>query len=259
MIRKLNFTGRKKIPHNRALVTLSSVDKHPYSFDIDFNLSGFDLPEKSSVYVEAYKRTSYMRFDYGTLGNPKVPGNRALKNIEAGAIPLFRLKIVDKSTKQGRIIAMADKIHPKGVDDTGDNKINLLYVEFSEDLGDQVWRLDLTGDWPVVLVNSQVNSMKEIVKSDPAFFALVYPEIIRQVLNEIIESDQLDPEMDEDEWHSLWINFVTSLPNVGSPPTGRSPNIKNDQKDWVESVVRGFCDKWNLLKSFQDLHAEEQK
>ena len=38
-----------------------------------------------------------------------------------------------------------------------------------------------------------------------------------------------------------------------------NPNIKNDQKDWVESVVRGFCDKWNLLKSFQDLHAEEQK
>ena len=133
-----------------------------------------------------------------------------------------------------------------------------MYVEFSEDLGDQVWKLDLTGDWPAIQVNNQMSSIKEIAKSDEAFIALVYPEIVRQILNEIIESDQLDPEIDEDEWYSLWINFVSSLPGVGSPPTGREANIKNDQKDWIESAVRGFCDKWHLLDQFQKLHAEEE-
>jgi hypothetical protein len=257
MIRKLNFTDRKKIPLNYAMVTLLNTNKRHYSFDINFDLSEFDFPIDSFIYVEAYKRTSYMRFDYGTVGNPKVPTSRSLEKIEAGAIPLFRLKIVDKKTQQGRIIAMADKIHPIGTDNSNKNIVSLLHVEFSEDLGSQVWRLDLTGGWPVVQVNSQVAAMKEIAKSDTGFVALVYPEIIRQVLTEIIDSEQLDPEVDEDEWSSLWIKFATSLPSVGSPPTERSPNIKNDQRDWIERAVCGFCERWNILKNFQDLHTEE--
>ena len=258
MIRKLNFTGRKKIPRNRTMVTLLDTDKFPHSFDIQINLSDFGLPKEALVYVEAYKRASYMRFNYGMVGNLKIPSNRDLIGIEAGTIPLFRVKIVDKSGQQGRIIAIADKIHPKGVEDANNEKISLLHIEFSEDLGDQVWRLDLTGDWPVVQVNNHLSSIKEIARSDAAFIALVYPEIVRQILNDIIESDQLDPKIDEDDWPSLWVNFVSSLPGVGSPPTGRNPNIKNDQTDWVENAVRGFCDKWHLFDQFQKLHAEEQ-
>jgi hypothetical protein len=258
MIRKLNFTGRKKIPLRNTMVSLLNVDKHPHSFDIQIDLSDINLPSEASVYVEAYKRTSYMRFDFGTAGNLRIPKNTNLTEIEAGVIPLFRVKIVDKSTQQGRIIAMADKIHPKGIDDADKEKISLLHVEFSEELGSQVWKLDLAGDWPVLQVNNQISSIKEIARSDEGFLALVYPEIVRQILSEIIESDQLDPEIDEDEWYSLWVNFASSLPGVGPPPTGRDATIKNDQKDWVEIAVRGFCDKWNLLGNFQKLHAEEQ-
>jgi hypothetical protein len=257
MIRKLNFTGRKKIPLRSTMVTLTNGDKHPHSFDIQLDLSEINLPNEALVYVEAYKRTSYMRFHYGTVGDLIVPTNRNLTKIEAGVIPLFRVKIVDRSTQHGQIIAMADKIHPKGIEDADKEKVSLLHVEFSEDLGSQVWRLDLEGDWPVLQVNNKIPSIKDITKSDEAFLALVYPEIVRQILNFIIESEQLDPEIDEDEWYSLWINFVSSLPGVGSPPTGRDPNIKTDQMDWLEKAVHGFCDKWHLLDQFQKLHAEE--
>ena len=99
--------------------------------------------------------------------------------------------------------------------------------------------------------------MKDITKSDEAFLALVYPEIVRQILNYIIESEQLDPEIDEDEWYSLWVNFVSSLPGVGSPPPDRDPNIKNLQKEWVDNAVHGFCERLHLLDKFQKLHAEE--
>jgi hypothetical protein len=257
MIRKLNFTGRKKIPLRNTMVTLMNGNNHPHSFDIQLDLSGLNLPDEAFVYVEAYKRTSYMRFQYGTVGELIVPANRDLTKIEAGVIPLFRVKIVDKSSQHGQIIAMADKIHPKGINDDNKEKVSLLHVEFSEDLGSQVWRLDLEGDWPVLQVNNTIHSMKDITKSDEAFLALVYPEIVRQILNFIIESEQLDPDIDEDEWYSLWVNFVSSLPGVGSPPTGRDPNIKTDQKDWVEKAVHCFCDRWHLLDQFQKLHAEE--
>jgi hypothetical protein len=257
MIRKLNFTGRKKIPLRSAMVTLMNGDSHPHSFDIQLDLSELNLPDEALVYVEAYKRTSYMRFHYGTVGDLIVPASRDLTNIETGVIPLFRVKIVDKSAQHGQIIAMADKIHPKGTDAANNEKVSLLHVEFSEDLGSQVWRLDLEGDWPVLQVNNKIHSINDIAKSDKAFLALVYPEIVRQILNFIVESEQLDPEIDEDEWYGLWINFVSSLPGVGSPPTGRDPNIKIDQKDWLEKAVHGFCDRWHLLEQFQKMHAEE--
>lgn len=259
MIRKLNFTGRKKIPLRNAIVTLMNEDKHPLSFDIQLDLSELNLPDESLVYVEAYKRTFYMRFDYGTVGNLIIPANRNLTKIEAGVIPLFRVKIVDKSAQYARIVAMADKIHPKGKDSVGKEKISLLHVEFSENLDSQIWRLDLEGDWPVLQVNNKINSIKNIVKSDEKFSALVYPEIVRQTLNFIVESEQLDLGIDEDEWHTLWINFVSSLPGVGSPPTGLGPNIKTDQKDWVEKAVSGFCDNRHLLDQFQKTHTEGEE
>ena len=43
MIRKLNFTGRKKIPLNRTLVTLLNTEEYPLSFDIQlFDFYIFD-------------------------------------------------------------------------------------------------------------------------------------------------------------------------------------------------------------------------
>ena len=66
-----------------------------------------------------------MRFNYGTVGNLNIPPNRDLTDIEAGTTPLFRVKVVDKSAQQGKIIAMADKIHPKGIENANRDNINL--------------------------------------------------------------------------------------------------------------------------------------
>ncbi len=258
MIRKFNFTGRNKIPRKCTGVTLLNADKHPYSFDIEVDLSDFNLPKGALVYVEAYTRSSYMRFDYGTVGDFRIPACRELKDIEAGTTPLFRVKIVDKSSQYGRIIAIADKLHPEGIENTNKRNVSLLHVEFSEDLEGQVWKLDLTEDWPVIQVNNQISSIKEIAKSDDAFTALVYPDVVRQILNNIIEKDELDPKIDEEDWPSYWVKFVSSLPGVGSPPTGGHSNIANEQSYWIENAVRGFCNEKHLLERYKKLYAEEQ-
>jgi len=259
MIRKLNFTGRKKIPRSRVPVTLFNVDKHPLSFDVQFELSDLNLSPEALIFVEAYKRTSYMRFSFGTIGKFTIPSNRSLVDIEPGVIPLFRVKVVDETSQQGRIIALADKILPKGIDEGTREKISLLHVEFSEDLGGQIWKLDLSGGWPVIQVNNQIDLIKEIARSDMAFIALVYPEVVRKILNHIIESDEIDPELDEDDWPGMWLNFVGSMPGVGSPPSGRDASIKNDQMEWIESAVQAFSNKWHLLDQYQKLQHQGQE
>ncbi|MFQ5716354.1 MAG: hypothetical protein ACE5GQ_04570 [Nitrospinales bacterium] len=240
-------------------MTLLNVDKHPQSFEIQFELSDLNLPPEALVFVEAYKRTSYMRFPFGTIGQRAIPSNRNLVDIEPGVIPLFRVKVVDRASQQGRIIALADKILPRGVDAGTREKISLLHVEFAEDLGGQIWRLDLSGGWPVLQVNNQIDLIKEIAKSDPAFTALVYPEVVRKILSHIIESDEIDPELDEEDWPGMWLSFVGNMPGIGSPPSGRDASTKNDQKDWIESAVKAFSDKWRLLDEYQKLHDQGQE
>ncbi len=200
-----------------------------------------------------------MRFRFGTIGKCTIPPDRNLVDIEPKVTPLFRVKVVDETSQQGRIIALADKILPRGIDQGTREKISLLHVEFSEDLEGQVWRLDLSGEWPVIQVNSQIDLIKEIAKSDRAFIALVYPEVVRQILNHIIESDETDPELDEEDWPGMWLNFVGRMPGVGSPPFGRIASIKNDQKEWIESAVMAFSYKWQLLDQYQELHKREQE
>ncbi|PIQ95617.1 MAG: hypothetical protein COV67_13905 [Nitrospinae bacterium CG11_big_fil_rev_8_21_14_0_20_56_8] len=252
MIRKLNFTGRKKIPRNQVSVTLMDPDKHPCSFDVQLDLSGLNLPPDGLVYVEAYKRTSYMRFPFGKVNQLQIPAPRLLDKIEAGVIPLFRVKVVEAARPHGRIVALAEKIIPKGADRDSKEKITLVHVEFSENLGDQIWRLDLTGDWPSLQVNNRIEGIREIARSDPAFISLVYPEMVRQILNHIIfKSGESDPDADGDDWPGLWIRFASSLPGVGSPPG--SPDGDDKKIEWIEEAVGAFCEKHGFLDQYKKL------
>ncbi len=251
MIRKLNFTGRKKLPGNRVTVTLLNLDQHPYTFEAQIDMSGTRLPNDASIFLEAYKRPSYMRFSFGTVGQIKIPENRELSKIAPGVIPLYRMKVVQK----GRIIALADKIFPKGADQNMPGKVSLLHVEFSEELGDQIWKLDLEGDWPTLRLNNRIDSIKEIARSDIAFSALVYPEVLRQVLHHIFSDESFDPELDEDDWPALWIRFIAKLPGVGSPPSGRRATLVIEQSEWMNGAVEAFCkyrNQLNLYKEFID-------
>lgn len=256
MIRKLNFTDRKKISASRIPVTLNGQDNYPLSFDIalvDLALPEFGFPKDASVFVEAYKRTAYSRFAFGTVGGIIIPRNRKLVRMEPGVIPLFRVKIVDATSGQGRILGLADKISPRGIDIGTQDRIPLLHVEVSENLKDQIWRLDLSSEWPVLELNSQVDSIKEIAKSDTHFLSLVYPNIVRQVLNNIIDEHLDSVNEEEEDWPSHWVKFVSSLPGVSSLPTENSSEVKQEQEDWVEEAVAAFSQKLKLLENYQKL------
>lgn len=258
MIRKLNFTGRKKIPKSHVAITITSLDHFPCSFDAQLDLENFNFPAEAKVFIEAYNRSSYMRFPYGTIEKILVPQNRALDQIDPGRIPLFRVKVTDQTARHGRILALADKIHPRGVDDVSKNRISLLHVEFTDDLGDRIWRLDL-GDWPTLQLNNQVENIKEVARSDDVFHSLVYPEIARQILENIVKNGDLDPEMDEGDWPCLWIKFARNLPGVGEPPSGKETGIKEDQIEWVDSAVNALCQKRNLREKFERFYCQEQE
>jgi hypothetical protein len=242
MIRRLNYTGRKRIARARAAVRLIPAPSGGWAFDVEFDLEGYDFPADANVFVEAYNATSYMRFDFGTVAARRPPPDLRLTEVTSSPLPKFRIKVVD--SRHGLLLGVADKLVPLHSEDALAGKQSLLPVEF-RDLGDRIWRLDVS-DWPVLELNRRFADLGEIARSADSFVALVYPEVVRQVLHEaLIVQEQTDPDFDEDDWTSLWLRFACSLPGVDAPPEAQ-PGSSADEahaltEGWIERAVQAFC------------------
>jgi hypothetical protein len=245
MIRKFNYTGRKKIKRSNVRIDLLRDEHEKRYFNASLHLGDIELPTDAHVYLEAYHRSGYQRYDFGAVGDRKIPANRQLSNFSESAMPLFRVKVVDKTTSHGRILASVDKVRPENIDDIPAASQSLLFVEY-DDLGNKIWQLDLEGDWPVLKLNQNVEEISLVASSDSRFLALVYPEVFRQILNRIIiEDEHTDPECDDD-WPSLWLQLACTLPDMPLPPQISKPH----QNLWIERAVESFCTNFNMLEKF---------
>jgi len=240
MMRRLNYTGRRKIPRSRVNVRLQSSPDGEYAFSADYDLRGLRFPKDASVYIEAYNVVSYMRFPYGTLAEPKEPRDTLLAEVSPHPLPKFRLKVVDTSKRYGLLLGVADKVVPFRPEENAEHRQSLLPVDFL-DLGDRSWRLDLS-DWPVLELNSRIDGIAEAARSAGAFLGLVYPEVLRRILHEIvIEQDVTDPGFDDSDWTSLWLKYVCGLPNVPEPPGGVTESATARKEEWIDDAVQAFC------------------
>jgi hypothetical protein len=245
MIRKFNYTGRKKIRRSDVRIDLLRDDEDRRYFNIHLRLEDLELPQTAQVYVEAYHRSGYQRYTFGTLGELRIPADRTLGSISAAVTPLFRVKVVDKTGTHGRILAAVDKIRPASKDNQPADSRSLLFVEY-DDLGNTVWQLDLEGDWPVLRLNRTVDEISLIASSDNRFLSLVYPEVLRQILTRIlIEDEHTDPDCDDD-WPSLWLKLAATLPGMSVPfQTSRA-----GRRAWIENAVEAFGANFKLLDKF---------
>ena len=73
MIRTFNYTGRSRITRKMVRLELSEDSSGPPTFDLELDLQELALPEDARIWIEAYHRQSYMRFDWGTVSEPKGP------------------------------------------------------------------------------------------------------------------------------------------------------------------------------------------
>lgn len=245
MIRKLNFTGRKKI--NKSSVNIEIVSENDQRFfNAEIDLAEFDLPGNAHVYVEAYHRSGYRRYNFGTIADRHKPRDRSLSGFLETAIPLFRVKVVDKSNRIGKILAAADKIRPRKVNGKALDEKSLLWIVY-EDIGESAWILDLEGDWPELRLNNKLPDVTQLAVNDPRFLLLVYPEIFRQVLKRIVLIDKQFETSIEDDWHSEWLKMAFSLPTFDKIS---EEDTQADIERWIDQAVDAFCKKNRFLETF---------
>ena len=173
MIRRLNFTGRRKIPRSRISFRLEHDADGSYLFTADYDLRKLGFADDAQVFVEAYNAVSYMRFDFGTVAARRDPPDTRLREVTPRPMPRFRLKVVDRRERAGLLLGVADQILPLRPQEGPDQRQPLLPVDFC-DLGNKVWRLDLS-DWPVLELNHRIDAIADDARSGDAFLSLVYP------------------------------------------------------------------------------------
>ena len=247
MIKRVNFTGRKRIP--RTLVDIAVYDGSPRTFDARLDLASLDLPDDSAVYLEAMCAGSnaVQRFDFGKVSAITPPVAPKLSDID-GENVFFTLKVVDTTQRFGRILGIAENVRPERAgEQTATGRKGILPIE-ERDLGQELWRLEFRQADVFLLVNKNMTGMVDRICSDPGVYSVIYPAVVRSVLQRAI-AENGDIEDEDDNWKKLWLQFGKKLHPELAPPPG-AEDAAEDIDEWVDEVVNSFCTEHRLLDKF---------
>jgi hypothetical protein len=262
MISRFNYTDRQKIP--RRQVRLAWIEKggEPLQFTgtIDLGLRR-PLDPAAMVFVEAYSGPVVMRFPYGTVEFPEAPTETALTEFAPGLRPHFRVKIVAPGPDR-TLLAWADGITPLAPDEVQTGRRSILPVE-TVDLGPLVWKLRAEGNEFRLQLNSTIREPCDItvLAREPDFIALVYPAVIRQILEHLLfgpEHDSVDDDHD-------WLIFASQFANRRAPerdekasdPTDDTAFLE-DADTWIEDAIHGFCQQQHAAEQFVQFKKAEE-
>ncbi len=243
MPQRLNWTNRKRI--ERADVAISLVrDSEGASFEAKIDLSDYALPAECLVVVEAYRQTTWRRFDFGTVAFVR-PAERC--RLDAFGDPdgvQFRVKVLSGGRDDGRIWAEADRVPVTSSDPRDAGRRSLLHTR-GDDLEEAIWRLDFDDSraGPILVMNNRLGDWRQAVQTIP-FRSLVYPELFRRILLKAVS----DVEDDEKSWHKDWISFASRLPGASDPPDADAND--DARAEWVEDAVNAFCRQQRFAEKF---------
>lgn len=235
MIRRFNFTERKRIDQERVQIEIIEPrGDGPASFQAALDFNGLDLPLDSPVTIEAYRGRAAIRFSWGRVGTLTPPLDRRLANIPGN--PSFRVKVIAPDGS-GVLLAMANHIRPKRQEHQG----SLIWLE-ERDLGKEVWQVDFgDGSNPTLLLNSNIADIGKTALSDGEFRGLVFPAVLRSVLIQALIIDDADPEDEDGPWGDLMV-FVHTLYDEPMP-LAEDGDEESIRMAWIEAVVAAFTRK----------------
>ena len=250
MIRRFNYTGRRKIRREDVQITVLTGAEGA-SFNAQFDLSSYNLPVDALVAVEAQRRSRFMRFPWGTVGSPLPPSDRRLRAFESADSVLFRLKVTGAGEHAGKLLAVADRLRPLAPDEQPKTVEPLLPVA-SEPLNGELWRVDFDDGKPRLLIDEHFD--RDEVARHPAFVATALPAAFREILTRayvVEEYNGGDGDVEEDDWPDKWFQLARSL-GVSDPLSdwfeadNRAANT--EFHDWVNEAVGRFCQHHDLVR-----------
>ena len=243
MIRRYNYTGRKAINRSDANV---AIEENPLRFHAALALGDYKLPADARVFVEAYRQTNWMRFDFGTVGTVKVPGDLRLSEFDTREGILFRVRVTATANPEGRLLAEADQVSPvHHITETGEESREPLLPIKPADLGEEVFRVDFD-DRPLLLINNQFGDWRALAHS-PFFVCMALPQALREILTRLLRVEQHFDTEDPSNWRARWLMFAAALPGSSDPPEEED---KDRFDDWINDAVAAFARMQGMKNRF---------
>ena len=242
-VRTLNYTRRKRLRHDDLRFTIYTTPLAEYAYKSELGLEKYELPADARVFVEAYRQTHWMRFDFGTVGRLAPPRDTILAIFDNTDGILFRVRVTATTGARGLLVAEADRIPFTTREEKPKKRVPLLPV-VPEELGSEICRVSYEGSGPELLVNSSLGNWRGVAR-DPVVIALVYPFVLREILYRLcFLEDDFDRE-DRGDWRSRWCRFAELLPGMDVFPEGR-----DDREDWIEKAVSAFSRRNAVVAKF---------
>lgn len=249
-VAKFNYTGRLRIKQSDALVTVHSAGS-AFWFSADITLGDYELRGDALVFVDAYRQTKRIRFPFGTVECLRQPPENECQLGGEFSTPdgvLFRVNVVDPTT--GMFLAQADRINP----DRKGGRESLLSV-IPADLGQECWNVNFEGERPILQINEDIYPDWRSASTSPDFLSLVYPAVLREILNHILRVEGYNGTDEDDSWSSLWLRLAENRFGAGSPPVQDEyeDDIPTEQIDeWIDGAVAGYARREEALRTYRD-------
>lgn len=243
--RRYNFTGRIRIGRLDAAVTMHAGED-AFRFSADINLERYPLPGDAFVIVEAYRQTQIARFQFGTVSDVVQPPENERRLDDTFSTPdgvLFRVKVV--KPESGLLLGHADSINPRR-----EFRNESLLPVVPAELGQESWRVNFEGD-PIFQINRDIAPDWRTASQSPEFRGLVYPAVLREILNRILLVEGYEGYSDtdeQDEWQARWLRLAAEDFGAGTPPSVEDGEDKID--NWISNAVAGFSRRVRAFRSY---------
>ena len=256
-MRKFNYTNRQRIDRSEYILSIThGTDQNNSYFDFEINKSMADsFNPESKLVIEAYYRTTYMRFEYGTIGTIKVPPQRYLTAFSDPNLIRFRVKVINQN---GMIEGLANLVKPDSDDDKNEKHKESILDVANQNLDGAIWEMEFNDDLnPIILIDSDLDKL--LLNYDVELKASIVPHAFQQILTEIIffSSDDFDFTTDnlDNDWRSRWWLYCEDLDRkLTSEELDEMDEV--EKKDWIDETVACFSRKMNykneLLTSLLD-------
>lgn len=236
---RLNYTNRQRLKRRHCILGLE-VEDNRLLLTALLETGSYEFDPKAKIILEAQLQTNIVRLNLGTVERQTGLQREHLVDFDERSTSMltFAIKVVSTGGgTPGRILGIARKLKAALPDESDNVRQGILPFRSSNDLGQRIWKLDLSGEEPVVLVNRNVGDWNAFARS-PTFCALVYPELIRSVARWEVEKDH-----DPDDTNQPWGVFLRRL---GYDPTSAPED--DLLEDWLDDLASEFSDRNSLLE-----------